>query len=154
MEYNVGNGMCIICIILFGKFCNICVKLYVFSIIYYINLSMCIIRLSLGMFICFLNPLIQHINDVLLALLRQTGIDNVLCFDFTWINHSDLFIEVVIMSYVSMITSIWHLQWEGIIPDSKEQSLWGQHGAHLGPIGPRWAPCWPHKLCIKDGNFD
>ena len=23
----------------------------------------------------------------------------------------------------------------------------GQHGAHLGPTGPRWAPCWPHKLC-------
>ena len=24
---------------------------------------------------------------------------------------------------------------------------WGQHGAHLGPTGPRWAPCWPHDLC-------
>ena len=21
------------------------------------------------------------------------------------------------------------------------------HGAHLGPTGPRWAPCWPHELC-------
>ena len=21
------------------------------------------------------------------------------------------------------------------------------HGAHLGPTGPRWAPCWPHDLC-------
>ena len=29
-------------------------------------------------------------------------------------------------------------------PDS---SSWGQHGAHLGPTGPRWAPCWPHELC-------
>ena len=28
-----------------------------------------------------------------------------------------------------------------------EQGSWGQHGAHLGPTGPRWAPCWPHKLC-------
>ena len=27
------------------------------------------------------------------------------------------------------------------------QSLWGQRGAHLGPVGPRWAPCWPHKTC-------
>ena len=26
-------------------------------------------------------------------------------------------------------------------------SKWGQHGAHLGPTGPRWAPCWPHELC-------
>ena len=23
----------------------------------------------------------------------------------------------------------------------------GQHGAHLGPVGPRWAPCWPHEPC-------
>ena len=22
-----------------------------------------------------------------------------------------------------------------------------QHGAHLGPTGPRWAPCWPHAPC-------
>ena len=21
----------------------------------------------------------------------------------------------------------------------------GQPGAHLGPVGPRWAPCWPHE---------
>ena len=28
-----------------------------------------------------------------------------------------------------------------------EQSSWGQHGAHLGPTGPRRAPCWPHELC-------
>ena len=24
---------------------------------------------------------------------------------------------------------------------------WGQHGARLGPTGPRWAPCWPLQLC-------
>ena len=24
---------------------------------------------------------------------------------------------------------------------------WGQHGTHLGPTGPRWAPCWSHELC-------
>ena len=23
----------------------------------------------------------------------------------------------------------------------------GQHGANLGPTGPRWAPCWPHEPC-------
>ena len=28
----------------------------------------------------------------------------------------------------------------------------GQHGAHLGPTGPRWAPCWPHELCCL-GSF-
>ena len=24
-----------------------------------------------------------------------------------------------------------------------QQGSWG----HLGPTGPRWAPCWPHELC-------
>ena len=33
-----------------------------------------------------------------------------------------------------------------------EQSLWVQHGAHLGPTGPRWALCWPHKLCYLAGS--
>ena len=30
----------------------------------------------------------------------------------------------------------------------------GQHGAHLGLSGPRWARCWPHELCyLGDHNF-
>ena len=24
---------------------------------------------------------------------------------------------------------------------------WGQHGAHQGSVGPRWAPYWPHEPC-------
>ena len=31
----------------------------------------------------------------------------------------------------------WHPRYQG---------WWGQYGAHLGPTGPRWAPCWPHEL--------
>ena len=31
----------------------------------------------------------------------------------------------------------------------RQQSSWGQHGAHLGPVGPRWAPCWPHGPCYQ-----
>ena len=31
----------------------------------------------------------------------------------------------------------------------RKQSSWGQHGAHLGPVGPRWAPCWPHAPCYQ-----
>ena len=30
------------------------------------------------------------------------------------------------------------------------QSSWGQHGAHRGPVGPRWAPSWPINLAIRD----
>ena len=25
----------------------------------------------------------------------------------------------------------------------------GQHGVHLGPVGPRLAPCWPHEPCYQ-----
>ena len=30
---------------------------------------------------------------------------------------------------------------------SQRASSWGQHGAHLGPVGPRWTPCWIHEPC-------
>ena len=33
-----------------------------------------------------------------------------------------------------------------------EQGSWGQHGAHLGPTGPRWAPSWPHELFCYLGS--
>ena len=26
----------------------------------------------------------------------------------------------------------------------------GATWAHLGPTGPRWAPCWPHELCYLE----
>ena len=28
----------------------------------------------------------------------------------------------------------------------------GHHGAHLGPTGPRWSPCWPHEPCLLSGT--
>ena len=34
--------------------------------------------------------------------------------------------------------------------EPKKQSWWGQHWAHLGPVGPRWAPYWPHESCYKE----
>ena len=27
------------------------------------------------------------------------------------------------------------------------------HGAHLGPVDPRWAPCWPHEFCYQGMLF-
>ena len=29
------------------------------------------------------------------------------------------------------------------------RSTWDQHGAYLGPVGPRWAPWWPHEPCYQ-----
>ena len=34
-----------------------------------------------------------------------------------------------------------------------KQGSCGQHGAHLGPTGPRWAPCWPHELRAVRNDF-
>ena len=31
----------------------------------------------------------------------------------------------------------------------RQQGSRGQHGAHLGLVGPRWAPCWPHVSCYQ-----
>ena len=31
------------------------------------------------------------------------------------------------------------------------QGSWGQHGAHLGRTGPRWAPCW-HQETLLSGK--
>ena len=45
----------------------------------------------------------------------------------------------------SMTITIYH---QHHYPDSHESS-WGQHGAHLGPVGPRWAPHWPHEPCYQ-----
>ena len=33
----------------------------------------------------------------------------------------------------------------------REQGSWDQHGSHLGPVGPRWAPCCPHEPCYQGG---
>ena len=30
-----------------------------------------------------------------------------------------------------------------------QQGSWGQHGAHLGPTGPRGVPCWPYEPCYQ-----
>ena len=30
-----------------------------------------------------------------------------------------------------------------------KQGSWGQHGAHLGPVGPMWVPCRSHEPCAQ-----
>ena len=34
----------------------------------------------------------------------------------------------------------------------RSQNSWGQHGAHLGAAGSKWAPCLPHEPCYQ-GNY-
>ena len=40
----------------------------------------------------------------------------------------------------------FQLTWRSVIRISLIARFMGQHGAHLSPTGPRWAPCWPHEL--------
>ena len=44
----------------------------------------------------------------------------------------------------------WHVtKYDLIWSLPRYQSSWGQHGAHLGPVGPRWASCWSHEPCYQ-----
>ena len=48
--------------------------------------------------------------------------------------------------YVDMIPRRWysHQSWFSITLRAR---FMGPTWAHLGPTGPRWAPCWPHEHC-------
>ena len=55
--------------------------------------------------------------------------------------------------HVTFVWSVYHVDSE-LLADHRSslpkwQSSWGQHGAHLGPVGPSWAPCWPHEPCYQ-----
>ena len=42
----------------------------------------------------------------------------------------------------AIITNVWYAY-------TQIARMCGQHGAHLGPFVPRWAPCWLHKACYQ-----
>ena len=45
---------------------------------------------------------------------------------------------------------IFKCDWQFVVTGNSVpwyQNSWGQYGAHLGTIRPRWAQCWPHELC-------
>ena len=56
-----------------------------------------------------------------------------------WFNNAD-----IPFGKGNAITAIYALS-KSHSPDSKVDG--GQHGAHLGPVGPRWAQCCPHQPC-------
>ena len=73
------------------------------------------------------------------------------------IGHSPVWIlRVVLLSWPSGQVSVWSWAtlarslfqfWKMTMASVHPwyHCLWGQHGAHLGPTGPRWAPCWPYE---------
>ena len=44
---------------------------------------------------------------------------------------------------------VWYAHDQSAADISQIARFMGQHGAHLGPVGPRWAPCWPHEPCYQ-----
>ena len=61
-----------------------------------------------------------------------------------WGRVSGLWSPVVIV--VGLYVIPWYIWWHY---NPRQQSSWGQQGAHLGPVSPRWAPCWPHEPCYQ-----
>ena len=43
----------------------------------------------------------------------------------------------------------WVLAFWVMAKGSQIPKFMGHHGAHLGPVGPGWAPCWPHEPCYQ-----
>ena len=61
--------------------------------------------------------------------------------------HVTLVYDMMRLSYWQFSMTLQKESTDNAIPDSK--SSWGQHGTHLGPVGPRWAPCWPYEPCYQ-----
>ena len=54
-------------------------------------------------------------------------------------------IMILLMSWTIVDTIILnHWTW-----GPRYQASWDQHEAYLGPVGPRWVPCWPHEPCYQ-----
>ena len=48
--------------------------------------------------------------------------------------------------YLAFGSYVYHF----VHPDSKLHGV--NIRAHLGPVGPRWAPCWPHEPCYQGSS--
>ena len=87
-------------------------------------------RLFLLWKISWKNFMVHHLLQFILVILQT----------FLLVDHTGAFtflLKIVFKSYIKIPV---------INPDRKV------HGANLGPVGPRWAPCWPHEPCYQ-GTF-
>ena len=87
---------------------------------------------------------LRHWDPNKMAYILQTPFSNAFSgmktFFLFWLNFTDLY--------------SWWYNWQYVCVGSSDHSApvrppqqgsWGQHGDHLGPVVPRWAPCWPHE---------
>ena len=96
------------------------------------------------------HPVIMETLHILYGYFTSIGASEaVMMYNTHWIitnysNHS----KTSITNHYTFITTIKQCKTKTCAhfiayPDSKN------HGAHLGPVGPSWAPCWPHKPCYQ-----
>ena len=66
---------------------------------------------------------------------------------FSGQNSRTIYIYIYIYIYMRRISDVhlWYPIFKSHVSRPRQQSSWGQHGAHLGPVGPIWTPCWPHE---------
>ena len=68
-----------------------------------------------------------------------------------WSNALMTFLCVLLFLSSLLVGTGWHGWYDLFIVHEhwSSQDSCGQHGAHLGPPGPRWAPRWPHEFCYQ-----
>ena len=84
-----------------------------------------------------------------------------MCLDILWYDDNSFYICLIFTSQImfSFLTST-HVVLLSIditltlfigsqLDQSEKYSDSKEHGAHLGPGGPRWAPHWPHESCYQ-----
>ena len=49
-----------------------------------------------------------------------------------------------------MVEGDHHYEISPITQPTQIAKFMGPTGAHPGPVGARWAPCWPHEPCYQD----
>ena len=57
----------------------------------------------------------------------------------------------VVCPQICWTLTCWYLVsiFQFYLLNTQRTGSWSHHGAHLGPVGPRWAPCWPHQPCYQ-----
>ena len=104
---------------------------------------------------------ISMINDNAVGFLRQRLYFTMVQFNRTYILRIKSIRQIITAVQICEMYIITHaltsivgvqewmskcrLRFAGRVPDRKGHGA--KNGVHLGPKGPRWAPCWPHELC-------
>ena len=57
--------------------------------------------------------------------------------------------KLLLYSTYDRLSAKYHWSNHGIDNGAQITKFMGQNGTHLGPVGPRWAPCWSHKPCYQ-----